>query len=296
MTPKPVLFMTLVHSPASKQKVRLMIESLRSFGGAWSGIQFWIFVPDENGVLCTDLESENVRVIPLKMPGVVRNYILGDKVAACAMGEAMMGDDFSSLIWMDPACLVVQPPELFYLGELRDAAFRPVHIRNVGLRASDPIDNYWSRIYQGAGVQDVRFTVESFVDKQEIRAYFNTHAFSVNPRLGLMQRWYELFQELIRDGDFQRRACQDELHQVFLHQAVLSALVAPVAQKQRMVMLPPQYNYPFHMHASIPVERRSQSLNELVCFAYEDRDLHLSSVSDIEIHEPLRSWLKVNLI
>ena len=40
---------------------------------------------------------------------------------------------------------------------------------------------------------DVLAAVESFVDGQQIRAYYNTHAFSSRSSLGLLGRWYECF-------------------------------------------------------------------------------------------------------
>jgi len=35
-------------------------------------------------------------------------------------------------------------------------------------------------------------------------------------------------------------------------------------------------------------------MNDLVCFPYEDRALRPGAVTDIQIREPLRSWLEAN--
>ena len=90
---------------------------------------------------------------------------------------------------------------------------------------------------------------------------------------------------------FQSNACQDELYRIFLHQAVLSALTVTLLGPDRIRLLPPDYSYPYNLHSSVPPERRARALNDLVCIAYEDRPLDPRVVSDIQIDEPLRSWL-----
>jgi hypothetical protein len=119
----------------------------------------------------------------------------------------------------------------------------------------------------------------------------NILLFAVNPARGLLQRWLECFERLIGDREFQTGACQDELHQVFLHQAVFSALMAASLVPDQIRILPPAYNYPYHLQASIPEDRRAQALNDLTTIAYEDCSLNPTELTDIEIREPLQSWL-----
>lgn len=140
-------------------------------------------------------------------------------------------------------------------------------------------------------VLNIETTVESFVDQEHIRAYFNTHAFAINPAKGVLQSWLAYFDRLLCDQDFQAGPCLDKLHQIFLHQAVLSALLATALAPERVRMLPPEYNYPYNLHSELPLERQAQALNDLVTLTYEDRSLNPADVEDIEIREPLRSWL-----
>jgi hypothetical protein len=197
---------------------------------------------------------------------------------------------------MDQTCLIVNPPLLYVLGSEFDAALRPVHIRNVGLRWDDPVDPFWRRIYEVVGVQDMHMTVESFVDQQKLRAYYNSHAFSINPSLGLYRQWFEYFQRLVLDQDFQRLACQDDPHQIFLFQALLSTLLVAALEPQRIRILPAVYNYPYNLQQSVPEGVRARSLNDVVSIAYEDRTLNPDEMKDIDIDQPLRSWLETNFL
>jgi hypothetical protein len=288
------VFLMLVSTVDQRSCARLLIDSIRSFGGPLRHCPIWVFEADPQGVPCKDLEAMGVRVLPLTVPDTVRHYWFASKVYACARAEELAVPTVRSLIWISYDCLIIQPPLLFDLTSSFDAAVRPVHHRNVGLPAAEPVDDFWKKVYETVGVQDVEVTVESFVDAQHIRAYFNSHAFAINPAKGLLRRWFERFESLVCDLEFQSGPCQDVQHQVFLHQAVLSALIATSLDPRRVRILPPEYSYPYNMHQSVPAERRAQALNDLVFIAYEDRALDPSVVDDIGIHEPLRSWLSIH--
>lgn len=280
------LFLTTA-SAKNLTLVRRMIASLRTFGGELADAPFWVFATDPDSV--SAIETDQTRILPLTAP--VAGYLFGKKVAACARAEELAPAGTKSLVWVDAAYLFVQPPALLSLGADAEAAFRPVHIRNVGLPPSEPLDPFWSGIYAALGVDDIPATVTSFVDSQLLRAYFNSHAFAVNPALGLMTRWYELFQQLVGDADFQAAACPDDAHQIFLFQAILSALVATSIHTERLRILPPAYNYPYNLHELVPAENRPAALNDVVSFTYEERDIRPEAVTGIQVRDPLREWL-----
>ena len=233
---------------------------------------------------------EIVILIMLDIPDNLRQYYYGDKVYACARAEELFPDR-DTLIWIDPGCLVVNPPVEYLLSRKNDCAVRPVHIKNVGLLADEPLDVFWEKIYEVIGVGDTNRTVETFVGKKLIRAYYNSHAFSVNPAAGLLRKWLEYFEQLANDASYQNIACQDEWHKIFLHQAVLSVLIAGECDKHRVKLLPPEYNYPYNLQGKVPKERKEKSLNDLVTVAYENRSLEPDTIDDIDIEEPLRHWL-----
>ncbi len=283
-----LIFLT-VATANSEPAARLMIDSLRAFGGELADAPFWVF--SEHPDALKRLEGEQTRILPLAVSSQAAAYPFGRKVAACARAETLAPTGTRALVWIDPACLVVQPPVLFDLSTDFDAAFRPVHIRNVGLPSTEPLDPFWQGIYTALGLTDIPQTVTSFVDGQILRAYFNSHAYAVNPNLGLMNRWYEHFQQLVSDEPFQAAACADERHQIFLFQAILSALVASSLEPGRLRILPPTYNYPYNLHTRVPADWRAAALDDLVCFAYEECVIHPSVMTDIQVREPLRSWL-----
>jgi hypothetical protein len=236
-------------------------------------------------------ESLGVRVLPLTVPDKVARYHYGAKVCACAQAEDLVAPAVRSLIWLAPEFFIVHPPPLLDLAPSFDAAVRPVHFKNVGLLATEPLDDFWKQIYETVGTNDVHPPVESFLDALRLRPYFNTHAFALDPQKGLCRRWLDCFETLVCDRAFQLRACSDPPHQVFLHQAILSAIIVTMLGPHRIRTLPPEYSYPYNLHPSVPLDRRALALDDLVTVAYDDRSLDPRVVDDIDVHEPLRSWL-----
>lgn len=285
------IFLTLVQTPSQRAYARVLIDSIRTFGGELRHCPVWLFEADPQNVPDPYWESENVQIFPLDVPEAVGQYYFANKVFACAQAEQMAESGVRSLIWIDPECLIIKPPLLFDLGKSFDAAVRPVHIKNVGLLPTEPLDGFWQKIYEVMGVHDVPRTVETFVGGQQIRAYFNSHAFAINPAKGLLRLWFDRFAALVTDEAYQKAACQDVLHRVFLHQAVWSVLLVTALESERICILPADYNYPYNLHHTVPMDRRAAVLNELVCITYEDRTLAPDLVDDIELLEPLRAWL-----
>lgn len=246
-----------------------------------------MFVSDPKAVPAPYSEFRDVEIVPLVVGDGLRGYPFSGKVLACAQAEGMAGEEVHSLVWMSLGCLIVNPPTLFDLGSSHDAALRPVHIGNVGSPSDGPLDGFWEETYRVVGLKDSPHTVESFVDSQRLRPYFNTHCFSVNPSRGVLRTWWTHFKALASDQEFQAGACRDDLHRVFLHQAVLSALFTKLLRWKRIRFLPDEYSYPLHLHQEVPQARRLSALNDVICAAYEQ----VEDLTRVQAHEPLKSWV-----
>lgn len=282
---------TCVSSPGQVPKVRLLVASVRAFGGPISDCPFWVVEADREAAPCGELAGDGVIVVPLEIPASVRGYPFGAKVCSCALAEETAAGEVDSLLWLIPECLVLRPPVLMELSSGFDVAVRPVHIRNVGSRSADVPDAFWGGIYERVGAPDESARVESFIEGERIRPYFNSAAFSVAPSRGILRSWLTHFEAMVADDVFQERACGDERHRIFLHQAILSAVISVSTEPERTRMLPADYGYPYNLHKSVPEGRRAAYLNDLTCAIYEHRSVDPRDVDDIGVREPLLSWL-----
>lgn len=290
------VFLIIFRSEEAERLARIVIEGLRTFGGPLADSRVFAFVLDPDRAPNVLFGMDGIRRIPLAPDESDPPYAFAEKVYASARAEEMAGPEIGSLVWLSLDCLVVNPPLLFDLGAApgvppADAAFRPVHHQNVGSPVEEPMDDFWTGIYQALGVQAMPYTIESFADRRMLRPYFNTHCFAWNPATELGRAWWESFQGMVSDEGYQARACRDELHQVLLHQAILSTLVPTVLAWDRIRMLPPEYNYPLNLQGGIPADLQAATLNNLVNAVYEAA----FPWGSIEVREPLHSWLRERL-
>lgn len=286
-----MLFFTKAGSEDELYSARLLVESLREFGGQLSSCPIWLFDFHASGGEVDHQSGLDVETISARVPESMKGYELADKVHSCAEAERLAPPHIESLVWISPDNLFVSPPDLYILGDSHDVAVRPVHVKNVGLAIGEPLDTYWSRIFEIAGIELPEFSVESYVDRRHLRGYFNSHSYCVKPALGLFRRWSECFEMLLHDGEFQTSSCSEELRRVFLHQAILSALTLSMVNPDRIRILPPSYCYPYNLQEFIPQYRRAASATELVSIVYEDRSLDPAAMTDIKMERPLESWL-----
>jgi hypothetical protein len=287
-----VRFLILLRTAAEERLARIAVESLRTFGGALCDCPVWAFVLDPGSASEALLGITEVHRFSLAVEKTYGTYPFASKVEACARAEGIAGTAVRTLVWMSPDLLVVNPPLLLNLGDVAgrgpaDVAFRPVHHRNIGSLASEPPDEFWQGIYRALGIEEIPYSVESFADRQTLRPYFNTHCFAYDPAKGLAQVWREAFKALVSHQAFQAGPCHDELHRVFLHQAVLSTLASAVLDWERVRLLPSEYNYPLNLLDEISRDRRTQRLEDLVSVVHEGE----FPWDEIEVGEPWAAWL-----
>jgi hypothetical protein len=288
-----IRFVVLVGGGESASQARLLLSSLRSFGGALADCPFWVFRGGDRQLPEALAGFGGLSLFGLEPEEDLAGFPFAAKVSACALAEKLAAaQGVRTLVWMNTTCMVISPPELLRLEPPHGAALRPVHVRNVGSPSGSPPDAYWKSIYAATGESPADRWVDSFVDGRRLRPYYNTSVFSVNPALGLCAQWLEAFRILSTDREFLSGPCADEVHRIFLHQAILSALLSRILNARDLAALPPTYSYPLHLHAELPPGRRARRLDDLVVPVYEDYYGIREALGEIEAGKELRAWLE----
>jgi hypothetical protein len=285
-------FVTLIGSEHVAADGALLLSSLRQFGGDISSAPLWVFHAESTLPGAFDFDAKDVHPVSLELEPTPHGIPFGAKVSACAHAERYLAGEIETLVWINPRALIIQPPVAFQLDQSHRAALRPVHIKNIGSPIDQHPDPFWQAIYDFLGVDGSLNSVESYVDLQRIRPYFNTHMFAINPKLGLLEAWLDAFKELTEDDKFTLEYCADDLHRIFLHQALFSALLTQQLAWNQIRILPMEYSYPLHLHDTIPLERQAKSLDELICPVYEDTFEYPRTLNGLSASEHLASWLR----
>lgn len=286
-----IAFYTLLQNRHDAKNIELLIASLRTFGGKFRNAPIWIFHLEN--IEINIFKYENVTLIPLEMEAQFHRIWFSAKVFTAAQAEILANrQKVDSLIWFGSSGFIVNPPEQFDLGTDFDAAFRPVHHKNVGQLISEKMDDFWQEIYDFVELVDPNLFVKTFVERDKIRPYFNSHLFSVNPRKQILQKWKDSFVNFHKSEIPNKSAFADQLHQIFIHQALLSVLLVKHLNWKRIKILSADYSYPLHLHRQVPKIKQPKTLNELVCPVYEGIFMFPETLNGLKVEEPLAEWLK----
>jgi len=291
--PSTVAITTCVTDPTQVRNAALLVASLRRFGGPLADAPVVVGVDEPVREPARALEQPGVRLVPLELPTEARSYPYAYKAYAAARAEALVADSADTLIWLDAEIVVLGSPTALLLDAEHAVAMRPVYLRNaIGLAPDQPVDAFWAAILADNHLKAAQLpVVETEVDGQKVRGYFNCGAIAVRPSLGLFREWARQMSTRLADADYQRTACADGLHRVFLHQAVLSAIIVARTEPGQWRRLPRECGYPLHLHSQLPADRRVTRLADLSIVLHENVIDQPGAFDGIEIGRELRAFL-----
>ena len=272
-------FVACVESGSLEQKARLLVRSIRRFGGAHADAPIHTFAPRVSRGI-----TEATRAV-FAEHGVIHHdellnadfdeYGVGTKIFAAAHAEETIDAEF--LAFVDTDTVIVSEPRDLELSADVDAAVRPVefhrwnepdddeHWRTRHRRVSssgdgDRADGYWQRMYELCGVESRPF-VETSCDRVRIRAYANSGLVAVRRDAGVLRQWKRDFLTLAAAG---HRPAGGDMH--YMDQLSLAATLARVWE--RVAILEGRYNYPLVGRPMLAEPLRSARLDELVHVHY----------------------------
>lgn len=285
-----LIFAFLAMPDRSKSEALRLARSIRKFAGKYAGSPIWMLVPAAGKQ--TTFPVPDVQLLPFDIDPEALKFPLATKVYAAAAAEAQEQNGY--LVWMDTDSLVLNAPEALNLETGKNLGYKPVDHTLIGSPYDQPIDPFWECIYRRCDVPEDRlFPMTAVVDENKIRPYFNAGMLVVRPTIGLLRAWRDNFDRLYRAACFQPFYKQDIRYAIFVHQAILTGTILSRMTQDEMQMLPPLVNYPLHMHAQYPAERRPQSLNEIITCRYDTlfKEDKAWRTRIPPADEPLKSWL-----
>ncbi len=275
----------------------MFVESIRSFAGNLDKSPIRIFTPriekEFPASIIKRLNENDVEVVrfevdpdDLKFP-----FISEAKAAATAEELALQNDEL--LIWLTSNTIVLQEPSAFLISPQYYLGYRPVHHRLLGSKWGEPLDGFWSWVYEYCKVPEDRiFQMTGHIDGEQMRPYFNAGSFVVRPEAGILNAWKEAFVEGYRDETLWNLYRQDERYAVFIHQAIFSAVILSKLKRDEIFELPGSYNYPSHLHDDDVTSNKPKTLDECVTIRHEGFYRDTNWYDNMQIRQEIRDWLK----
>jgi hypothetical protein len=277
-----------------------LARSIRTFGGEYCFNPIWILSQrsedDLSEATRQQLFSLGARLVTYEVDPDAVNFPFSRYVFAAAIAEGLAQGETSYLVMMANDTLVLQAPSAFLLPAGKSLGACPVHLKLLGSGFNEPISEFWKLIFLHCQVDMERvFPMQTIVDEQVVRAYFNAGLLVVRPERGLLRAWQADFENLYRHPEFEELYKQNELYEIFMHQAVLAGSVLSSLKPEEFQLLPFEMNYPLHLHSKVAAERRPTSMSQLITCRYEDYDEFFGSPDvDAQIHidRQLKDWLQ----
>ncbi len=282
------------YSPGeTSREAALLAASFRRFAGGYADFPLYaVAILPVNAVeIPHEPWHELVHLLPFPRPEDLPHLPLSIKPYAAAFAESQLRNKADVLVWMDADTLIFNSPALLDLAHEKRVAVPPVHKTLVSALASKPLNAFWRNVYAqcGANLKDLP-TVTSLADQDRVFAHFNAGLIAVRPEFHLLAQWEVNFRRLYRDDEIAQYYTQDPLYRVFIHQAALAGTIVSTVPREKLELLPREYNYPLILHEEMPDGQKVSSLNELTTARYEDYDPPFWFIR-IPAQEPIRGWL-----
>ena len=285
----------------SETNAILLAESLRGFAGNLSENPISFYTPGDGAGLSEAFRERLSGLGGALVPFVIEDELRGFPFMAHAFAAARAEEDALEhtdvLTWFSPNTVVLGELGDLLLGEGLSLGFRPVHHTLIGSRFDEPLDPFWSLIYELCDVPDGRvFPMETHVDGATLRPYFNSGILVVRPGRGLMKTWRDKYVEIYDEPTLRRFYEEDGRYRVFVHQAVLSGVILSELGVDEIRELPPSYNYPLHLHGEDVTDSRPVAMEELVTMRHEGFYGDPEWLEKIPAESPLKLWLADHLL
>ncbi len=272
---KDLIFACLLSPGEGEQDALRLAQSLRTFGGEFSFNPIWMLATRDEADLPDNtrqqLYSLGARLVTFEMDPAQKPFPFLTYVTAASLVEGLALGQASFLAWMGSDTLVLQEPSPFVLPVGKSFGGCPVHLKLLGSGFDEPVNDFWSIIYQQCQV-DVEqiFSMTTIADEQPVRAYFNAGMLVVRPERGLLRAWQSDFERIYPLAELEPFYSQSELYKIFMHQAVLAGSLLSSLRPDEFQRLPSEVNYPLHLHSKVREGRRPTTMGQLITCRYED--------------------------
>ena len=253
-------FLICVERGRLESEALLLVESLRTWGGACAQAPVYAFAPrpDHHPEPATvaALEALGVRYIDEPLVSRFADTPTFNKVSVSAWAEREL--DHETLVFTDTDCVFASEPTELTEGDWV-AAMRPVDRRIAGSKGKGKNEPFWRKMYAELGVRERPF-VRTVAGGMEIRAYWNTGLVAARRSAGLFGAWEEALGRLYDAEIVQKRWPQ------FMDQLSWAGVTADSHDSVRI--LSPSYNYPIRHRGALDAEARDLDLDQLVHVHY----------------------------
>lgn len=243
---KKLGIITVIETGDLEQKTKLLVDSIRTFGGEICNSKIWAIKPRKGKAITQEtlsfLHNHDVEFIDIDLNKRWHLYGFANKIYAAAYIEEQFGNQYETLLFLDSDTIVTDAIDPEILEGKYKVAAKPIDSKHLAITPSNPISKFWERIYEACNFNDMRklWTVRTTIENLEIYAYFNSGVVFVDPSSKIFSQWLENFHRVIKNKKFYHLAAKEYF---FLEQALLAGTILKEVPKPQVKVLDHTYNY-----------------------------------------------------
>jgi hypothetical protein len=269
-----LVFTAFVEFKEELLPLKVMVESLRTFGGKYHNAPVWIYTTDELMTSESDalakLASLNVEFRTNQAPQDATWFFLARKVFAASQAEKDAQGKAAILARLDTDTIFIQEPDEYLLPKGISLGYRPVFHRNINPLYNEPLDAYWTRAYQIMSIQQSTvYPMVTPADGDTIRPYFQAGCVVVRPERCILRKWAEMFSVLYQDSVINELCKQDQRKKIFTFQVALTGSVLNNLDRSEMIQFSDRINYPIFFKEMFGAKRDFHDITNAVTVRYE---------------------------
>ena len=134
--------------PDEAGRARVLVRSLRAFGGALANSPVWVMIPAGQNAPGGLSREPDVELVPFESDLGARAFPFGEKVNAAAAAEQRAEGRTKRLVWLDADTLFIREPNALMIPADKRLGYCPVHHRLIGSLYDAPLDAFWSLMYE----------------------------------------------------------------------------------------------------------------------------------------------------
>ncbi len=254
-------------------KARLLISSLRLFAGRYKNCPIWAINPRNMQGISQDtlnfFREQKVNYVSKLLNKNWYNFPFFNTVYATSFVEKILGGTVDRLIYLDSDVVCLSEPTLFSSLDSSMIAVSPSDSRNVGFQDFNSINEYWSKII---GVLQLRIEdfwfIEARLTKELTSININNGVMCTNPNLMIFGSLASYSDELSNDAEFLKILENYKEGAHYLDQAILSATIVKLLNKENVYFLPEEYN--FNLNFYWKSKHVGKALDDLVFVHYHN--------------------------
>ena len=178
-----------------------------------------------------------------------KDHPMMNKPYATCYGEKILESECEYIIYLDADSILLKPIDFSIFSNMQKIGIRPVDVRNIGNLYGEDLIEIWNYVFKVMNIDKSNlWNIKTTITNEKIYPYFNSGFIVEKQGTKLFYLWAEKSSSLSKDENFRNILKGNKLADWALDQIILASVLIASYGKNRIKILPYNYNFPFNFY------------------------------------------------